>query len=109
LSPTRFVGRLAHSAALRLNASSELSVSPAETARKDDAPAAVQAAIVNVAELSAVSGAGGLIQTTSGDTSNALIVTTVAGVVGVPVRRRQCGDGRSPQHLRCDADGASRI
>ena len=38
----------------------------AVTARKDDAAAAVQAAIVNVAELSAVSGAGGLIQTTSG-------------------------------------------
>jgi len=36
------------------------------TARKDDAPAAVQEAIVNVVELSAVSGAGGLIQTTFG-------------------------------------------
>jgi transposase-like protein len=36
------------------------------TARKDDAPAAIQAAIVNVAELSSVSGGGGLIHTTSG-------------------------------------------
>lgn len=36
------------------------------TARKDDAPAAIQAAIVKVAELSSVSGGGGLIHTTSG-------------------------------------------
>ena len=36
------------------------------TARKDDAPAAIQAAFVNVAELSSVSGGGGLIHTTSG-------------------------------------------
>jgi hypothetical protein len=36
------------------------------TARKDDAPAAIQAAIGNVAELSSVSGGGGLIHTTSG-------------------------------------------
>ena len=36
------------------------------TARKDDASAAIQAAIVNVAELSSVSGGGGLIQTSSG-------------------------------------------
>jgi hypothetical protein len=36
------------------------------TARKDDAPAAVQAAIVNVAVLDLISAGGGLIQTTSG-------------------------------------------
>ena len=36
------------------------------TARKDDAPAAVQAAIVNVAGLGSCSVGGGLIQTTSG-------------------------------------------
>jgi hypothetical protein len=36
------------------------------TARKDDAPAAVQATILNVAELSSISGGGGLIQTISG-------------------------------------------
>jgi hypothetical protein len=36
------------------------------TARKDDAPAAVQAAMANVAGLGACSGGGGLIQTTSG-------------------------------------------
>jgi hypothetical protein len=36
------------------------------TARKDDAPAAVQAANVNVAGLDSISGGGGLIQTTSG-------------------------------------------
>jgi len=35
------------------------------TARKDDAPAAVQAAIVNVAGLNSSSAGGGLIQTTS--------------------------------------------
>ena len=34
-------------------------------ARKDDAPAAVQAAIANVVGLSSASGSGGLIQTTS--------------------------------------------
>jgi hypothetical protein len=38
----------------------------AVTARKDDAPAAVQAAIVNVAGLNSSSAGGGLIQTTSG-------------------------------------------
>lgn len=36
------------------------------TARKDDAPAAVQAAIANVAGFGSCSGGGGLIQTTSG-------------------------------------------
>jgi len=36
------------------------------TARKDDAPAAVQAAIVNVVGLNSSSAGGGLIQTTSG-------------------------------------------
>jgi hypothetical protein len=36
------------------------------TARKDVVPAAVQAAIVNVADLDSISGGGGLIQTTSG-------------------------------------------
>jgi len=36
------------------------------TARKVDAPAAVQVAMANVAELSSISGGGGLIQTTSG-------------------------------------------
>ena len=36
------------------------------TARKDDAPAAIQAAIVNVAVLDSICGGGGLIQTTSG-------------------------------------------
>jgi hypothetical protein len=36
------------------------------TARKDDAPAAVQAAIVTVAGLGSCSIGGGLIQTTSG-------------------------------------------
>jgi hypothetical protein len=36
------------------------------TARKDDAPAAVQAAIVNVAGVGSISVDGGLIQTTSG-------------------------------------------
>jgi len=38
----------------------------AVAARKDDAPAAVQAAIVNVAGLNSSSPGGGLIQTTSG-------------------------------------------
>jgi hypothetical protein len=38
----------------------------AVTARKDDAPAAVQAAIVKVAGSSSISGGGGLIHTTSG-------------------------------------------
>ncbi len=38
----------------------------AVTARKDGAPVAVQAAIVNVAGLDSISGGGGLIQTTSG-------------------------------------------
>lgn len=36
------------------------------TARKDDAPAADQAAITNIAGLASFSGGGGLIQTTSG-------------------------------------------
>jgi hypothetical protein len=36
------------------------------TARKDDAPAAVQAAIVNIAGVDSISIDGGLIQTTSG-------------------------------------------
>jgi hypothetical protein len=36
------------------------------TARKDDAPAADQAAITNLADLAPFSGGGGLIQTTSG-------------------------------------------
>ena len=36
------------------------------TARKDDAPAAVQAAMANVIDLDSISGGGGLIQTTSG-------------------------------------------
>ena len=38
----------------------------AVTARKDDAPAAGQAAIANVAGMVPFSGGGGLIQTTSG-------------------------------------------
>jgi len=38
----------------------------AVTARKDDAPAADQAAITNLADLAPFSGGGGLIQTTSG-------------------------------------------
>ena len=38
----------------------------AVTARKDDAPAAVQAAIDNVAGSSSISACGGLIHTTSG-------------------------------------------
>jgi hypothetical protein len=38
----------------------------AVAASKDDAPAAVQAANVNVAELVSSSGGGGLIQTTAG-------------------------------------------
>jgi hypothetical protein len=41
------------------------SLSPV-TARKDDAPAADQAAITNLAGLASFSGGGGLIQTTSG-------------------------------------------
>jgi hypothetical protein len=42
--------------------------SPASTvtARKDDAPAADQAAITNLVDLASFSGGGGLIQTTSG-------------------------------------------
>ena len=36
------------------------------TARKDDAPAADQAAIINLADLAPFSGGGGSIQTTSG-------------------------------------------
>ena len=36
------------------------------TARKDDAPAAVQAAFLNLAGLNSISVDGGLIQTTSG-------------------------------------------
>ena len=42
-----------------------LDLSPV-TDRKDDAPAAVQAAIANVVGLGWISGGGGLIQTTSG-------------------------------------------
>ena len=42
-----------------------LTLQPPVTARKDDAPAAVQAAIVNVAVLDSISAGGGLIQTTS--------------------------------------------
>jgi hypothetical protein len=38
----------------------------AVTARKDDAPAAVQAAFLNLAGLNSISVDGGLIQTTSG-------------------------------------------
>jgi hypothetical protein len=38
----------------------------AVTARKDDAPAADQAAITNLAGLMPICGGGGLIQTTSG-------------------------------------------
>jgi hypothetical protein len=38
----------------------------AVTARKDDAPAADQAAMANVAGWCSISGGGGLIQTTSG-------------------------------------------
>jgi hypothetical protein len=36
------------------------------TARKDDAPTAIQAAITNVADLMPFSGGGGMIQTTPG-------------------------------------------
>ncbi len=36
------------------------------TARKDDAPAVVQAAIVNLAGVESIAAGGGLIQTTSG-------------------------------------------
>jgi hypothetical protein len=42
------------------------SISAAVTARKDDAPAADQAATTNVAGWFWISGVGGLIQTTSG-------------------------------------------
>jgi hypothetical protein len=42
------------------------SVAEAVTASKDDAPAAVQAAMANVAGSSSISAGGGLIQTTSG-------------------------------------------
>lgn len=48
------------------SAASDCVPKPVVTAWKDVALAAVQEAIVNVAELSAVSGVGGLIQTTSG-------------------------------------------
>jgi len=41
-------------------------ISAVVTARKDDAPADVQAAVVNVAGLNSSSAGGGLIQTTSG-------------------------------------------
>ena len=41
-------------------------IGAAVAASKDDAPAAVQAANVNVAELVLSSGGGGLIQTTAG-------------------------------------------
>jgi len=51
-------GRMHHKSAQRLG--------PAVTARKDDAPAADQAAITNVVGLMVFSGVGGLIQTTSG-------------------------------------------
>ena len=43
-----------------------LSFSRPVTARKDEAPAAYQAAITIVADLASFSGGGGLIQTTSG-------------------------------------------
>ena len=46
--------------------SRDLLIGATVTARKDDAPAAVQAAIVNVAGLGSCSVGGGLIQTTSG-------------------------------------------
>ena len=39
---------------------------PPVAARKDDASASVRVATANVAELSSISGGGGLIQTTSG-------------------------------------------
>ena len=41
-------------------------MAPPVTAKKDDASAAVQAAIVNVAGVESISAGGGLIQTTSG-------------------------------------------
>jgi hypothetical protein len=41
-------------------------VSETVAARKDDAPAAGQAAITNIASVTPFSGGGGLIQTTSG-------------------------------------------
>ena len=48
------------------NPHSGLALTVSVTARKDDAPAAVQAAMANVAGLGSSSGGGGLIQTTSG-------------------------------------------
>jgi hypothetical protein len=49
----------------RLTMQSHLIAIPV-AARKDDAPAAGQAAITNIAAVTPFSGAGGLIQTTSG-------------------------------------------
>jgi len=40
--------------------------SVAVTARKNDAPAAVQAATVNITDMGSISGGGGLIKNTSG-------------------------------------------
>ena len=53
------------SAATDLDLISYLKAIPV-TARKDDAPAAIQAANVNVAGVGSISADGGLIQTTSG-------------------------------------------
>ena len=46
--------------------SAEVNPAATVTARKDDVPAADQAAITNLAGLMSISGGGGLIQTTSG-------------------------------------------
>lgn len=79
------------------------------TARKDDAPPVVQAAMANVAELG--SSSVGVIDPDHFwfYASSVWIVTSGVAFSGVPACRRQPGDGSSPQHLRCGAGGSSRI
>jgi len=78
------------------------------TARKDDVPAAVQAAIVNVAGLNSSSAGGGSIQTTLADANSELLVTSAVGFAGVLARTRQRDADKSRRPLRCDVAEASR-
>jgi hypothetical protein len=79
------------------------------TVRTDDAPAAVQAALANVAGFGPSSPGGGLIQTPLVNASNACIVTSDVAFAGALARRRRHGDGRSPEHHRYGDSGADVI
>ena len=79
------------------------------TAKKDEAPGAVQAATANVTDLGSISSGGGLIQTFSGYASIEWILTTGGGVADGPARIREPDACRSPRPGRCGAGGVSRI